>query len=282
MKSLQLDNRSLLITAILIASVTLSQETRAGSLIAYYPFDGNGNDASGDGYNLDLHGGVGFASGLFGQALDLHHNNSQFAQRPVSDAALNFGSSDFTVQIWAKFNSTSGEQVLMEKWDGASGPGWTLTKVITNPFFGTSALRFATSFAPGGLLNSPTLNITTGVWHDIVIRRSGSSFIMDFDNKVVATATSSSAIAAATDPLLIGRRDPGDGRDFSVNGRLDEAAIWSNSLSDADVATLWNGGRGTPAIQVSTVAEPSGVLLLVLGLGLVGASRRGRKSLTST
>ena len=132
----------------------------------------------------------------------------------MSDAAFNFGASDFTVQIWVRFNSTSGEQVLIEKWDGAGGPGWTLTKVVVNPLFGTSAFRFATSFAPGGILNSPTLNITTGVWHDIVIRRSGSSFIMDYDDRVVATATNSGTIAASTNPLLIGRRDPGDGAIF--------------------------------------------------------------------
>ena len=100
---------------------------------------------------------------------------------------------------------------------------------------------------------------------------------MDFDDKVVATATDSSVIAAATNPLLIGRRDPGDSRNLSVNGRLDEAAIWNYSLSDADVTKLWNGGHGTPANQFSAVPEPGGVLLLALGLGVVGASWIGRK-----
>jgi hypothetical protein len=68
----------------------------------------------------------------------------------------------------------------------------------------------------------------------------------------VATATDSSAIAAAANPLLIGRRDAGDGRDFSVNGRLDEAAIWNGALSDAQVTTLWNGGIGTRANLILT------------------------------
>ena len=70
---------------------------------------------------------------------------------------------------------------------------------------------------------------------------------MDFDGQVVATAMSTDAIVAASDPLLIGRRDAADGRDFSVNGRLDEAAIWNVALSDTQIATLWNGGIGTPA-----------------------------------
>ncbi|MGZ3397463.1 MAG: hypothetical protein ACXVB2_25450, partial [Isosphaeraceae bacterium] len=87
-------------------------------LQVYYQFDGNGNDSSGNGRNLDLFGGVGFAPGLFGQALDLHHNNSQFAQRPVDDPVLNLSSTDFTIQTWVNFNSTDGEQTLIEKFFG--------------------------------------------------------------------------------------------------------------------------------------------------------------------
>ncbi len=244
-------------------------------MIAYYPFDGNGNDASGNGYNLTLHGGVGFASGLFGQALDLHHDDAQYAARPVSDPSFDFGSNNFTVSIWANFNTTSGEQTLIEKWDGAGGPGWTLTKLDGD------ALRLATSFDPGGLLNSSPLTITTGAWHDIVVRRDGANWTMDFDGQVVATATSSQAIPPASNPLLIGRRDAGDGRDFSVNGRLDEAAIWNGALSDAEVTTLWNGGTGTRAdLILSSVPEPSGVVLLAIGLAFASGTKvlryRGR------
>ena len=79
MKCSRGDITPFVLAAILIASAATLQETRAGGLIAYYPLDDNGNDGSGNGYNLDLYGGVGFAPGLFGQALDLHHSNSQFA-----------------------------------------------------------------------------------------------------------------------------------------------------------------------------------------------------------
>jgi hypothetical protein len=235
------------------------------------PRDGR-NDASGNGYNLTQFGGVGFAAGLFGQALDLHHNNSQYAARPVSDPAFDFGSSNFTVSIWANFNTTSGEQTLIEKWDGAAGPGWTLTKLDGD------ALRFATSFDPGGILNSSPLTIATGTWHDIVVRRDGANWTLDFDDQVVATATDSQAIVAATNPLLIGRRDAGDGRDFSVNGRIDEAAIWNGALTDAQVTTLWNGGSGTRAnLILGSVPEPSGVILLGAGFAGVAAIIRWRR-----
>ena len=48
-----------------------------------------------------------------------------------SSAALNFGSGDFTVDLWVYFNTTAGEQVLIEtRIQGAQAAvGWTLTKL---------------------------------------------------------------------------------------------------------------------------------------------------------
>src|SRR5262249_34008853 len=156
-------------------------------------------------------------------ALDLHHNNSQFAQRPVSDSAFNFGAGDFTIQVWANFYDSSGEQVLIEKFTGSSGPGWTLTKLSSNQ------LQFFSN-ATGGL-TSPVQNIPTGVWHQIIARRSGNTFTILFDDQAVVATTGSGAITDSTLPLLVGRRDSLDGRDFSANARLDETAIWTRALS---------------------------------------------------
>ena len=54
----------------------------ATDLEGYWHLDGNGNDSSGNGRDLTLYGGVGFAPGLFGQALDLPKDNSEFAHAP--------------------------------------------------------------------------------------------------------------------------------------------------------------------------------------------------------
>ena len=64
-------------------------------LAVYYKFDGSGADSSGNGCDVGLYGGVGFAPGIFGTALDLHHNGSQLAQRPADDPVLNLGAADF-------------------------------------------------------------------------------------------------------------------------------------------------------------------------------------------
>src|SRR5262245_34976786 len=98
----------------------------SAGLIGYWPFDGDGTDHSPARRDLTLYGNPGFGPGILGQALDLHNNTSQYAQRPVDDAAYDFGATDFSVQAWINFHSQNQEPAFFEKFTGQSGPGWTL------------------------------------------------------------------------------------------------------------------------------------------------------------
>src|SRR2546423_128560 len=70
------------------------------NLEGYWEFDGNGNDSSGNGRDLNLVGSPGFTTGLIGLALNLTGDANTYAERPGSDAAFGFGAGDFTIQIW--------------------------------------------------------------------------------------------------------------------------------------------------------------------------------------
>jgi hypothetical protein len=231
------------ISAALVATVFLfSAPGRARAdltdhLIGYWPFDGNGADRSGGGLDLQLYGGVGFTHGLFRQALDLHHDNTQFAERPVDDPIFDLGANDFTIQAWVNFNNTAGEQTIVEKFQGAGGPGWTLTKVAGN------AWQFYAM--PSAVLNSDPLPIPTGVWLQVVVRRTGDLFELFYDGMLVASGENQNPVPATTFPLLVGKRNDA-GQHFPVDGVIDEVAIWQRALQDAEIAFLWNGGEGNP------------------------------------
>jgi hypothetical protein len=141
-----LPKRLLLAAAVVIMFWSGANTTcRAGlatGLDAYYHLDGNGVDASGNGLNLDVVGGAGFGPGLFGQALALHNDPSQYATQSGNDSALNFGSSNFTIQVWVNFNTFgTREQTLIEKFTGSAGPGWTLTTPNDNIQFYAGGIR---------------------------------------------------------------------------------------------------------------------------------------------
>ena len=232
-----------LAVVILVAGLCGAAAAQDG-LIGYWPFNSGGADLSGGDRDMVLANGADLAGGLFGRGLDLHDNGAQFASRPGNDGIFNFGTSDFTVQIWVNFNNTDREQTLIEKFYGGGGPGWTLTKLDGN------ALHFWAN--PAVIFSSGPLQISSNVWHQFMVRRSESRFEILFDGAVVAEAAAWGSPMPDTDmPLLVGKRNDHDGRDFAVDGRIDEVAVWDRALNDWEVAALYNNGKGHPVFVLN-------------------------------
>jgi len=66
--------------------------------------------------------------------------------------------------------------------------------------------------------------------------------------------------------LRIGRRNPGDPRQFGLNGRIDDVAIWQRSLTDNDIQALWNNGFGRPEIATATSGQQAAAVSTVTTL----------------
>jgi hypothetical protein len=116
-----------LLAAVLLHPASASADGLSSGLIGYWQFNGNGNDSSGKGNTVTLNGSAGFGPGLFGQGLSLNGFQGTNASMTTNNTAFDFGSGNFTIQVWVNFNSVSGEQTLLEKFSGCCGPGWTLT-----------------------------------------------------------------------------------------------------------------------------------------------------------
>jgi Concanavalin A-like lectin/glucanases superfamily len=249
-----------------------NSSARAGlttDLLAYYHLDGNGIDSSGNGYNLSLVGNPAFGPGLYGQALALNGDSSQYATRPGDDAAFNFGSSNFTIQVWVNFNAFgNSEQTLIEKFTGGGGPGWTLT----TPSDGSGQfIEFAATTTNSSLdeVNTAQVSITPGTWNQIVVERNGNTVSIYLDNALLVSDSFTGSIIGSSNPLLIGGRyNSGGSRGAAVNGSLDEIAIWNRALSTSEVSSLWNNGEGQ--LMGTSVPEPSSFALAVTAATLIG------------
>jgi len=234
------------------------QASLTSGLEGYWQFNGDGNDSSGNNRDLTLQGGIGFAPGLIGGALAFTGDPSKYAERTVDDQVFDFGSHDFTIQAWVNYNPTSYHQIIVEKFYGGSGPGWTLSK-IGNDYF---------QFYPAG--DGAYTSISLYSWHQVVVRRSGGTIDLFFDNNSNASwpVGAGYAFADTGNGLLVGRRNLNDGRPpewFSMSGKMDELAIWSRSLSGPEISALWNNGNG-----MNIVPEPSTVLAGLSALGMLG------------
>jgi hypothetical protein len=229
-------------------------------LIAYYPLNGNANDASGNGYNLTLFGSPSFVAGRFGEALSLDGTSNSYASRTVSDAAFDFGTGDFSVRAWVDFASrVPTEQTLIEKFSNDSGPGWTLTTPGDDlQFYGGGQVDYGYTW---GIDN----------WYQVLAVRSSGELSLYLNGSYLTSASLADDLAS-TFPLLLGRRNAGDGRNFGVNGLIDDVAIWNRALDEGEIGYL-----SSNPVMSSAVPEPASFsLIVVAGILLVVRKRLAR------
>ena len=221
-----------------------ARESSGAGPIGYWPLNGNGDDASGNGYSLALPGNPGFAPGIIGQSLALTDQPGQYAigasDSAADDARFGFGGGDFTIQAWINLNREDGVFIIAEKFKGETGPGWTLYSV-------GQYIQFYVDGASTFLQGLPASSFVGG-WHQVVVRRSGSTFSLLVDDVLLSSGAVDYVFQPTTNALEIGQRNADDGRNYDMDGKIDEVAIWDRALSDAEVSSLYNGGLGRPEI----------------------------------
>ena len=85
-------------------------------LVAYYPFDGNANDKSGNGNHGTEFGGVSYVKSDRGKALMLDGNSGYIR---VTNPEQEF-STEFTVSVWVSTENHWGQILSKYSWNGVS------------------------------------------------------------------------------------------------------------------------------------------------------------------
>lgn len=210
-------------------------------LQGYYRFEGDSLGSGEIPRDLDVVGTANYVPGLIGSAAEFNGAPGRALQRPADDEAFQFGSTDdFTLMTWVKWNSVTGEQVVIEKFTPPAGPGWSLVKLSDN------RLRFHYGGPPGLLVDTvDALAAADSTWHQIVIRRRNRVLKVFWDGAeaslVVDPGDPITLLTPSTSPLRIGSRAD---TTLNLDGAVDETAIWTRSLSNAEVSASYNAGAG--------------------------------------
>ena len=115
-----------------IASLDAKPISPPPGLVSWWPGDRNARDVIGDNDGV-LKGGASIRHGFVKRAFKLDGINDFVLV--LDSSSLRFGANDFTIDLWVKFNTTDGEQVIIEKWvqkfggDPNPSEGWSLTKL---------------------------------------------------------------------------------------------------------------------------------------------------------
>jgi len=165
---------------------------------------------------------------------------------------------DLTLSFWFLYRSTASIQgVLSQYTAGTSGR----TVVVINQSIGggrdPNRLNLFSSF-PGGLDANVLLSGTDTYYH-IVLRRSGSQGTV-YINGVLAVTDSDWPTAIQDTPFVLGAFDSSGLQ--SLDGRIDNTAIWDRALTAAEITQLYNGGRSLNLLPTGTTQSIVPQLLL--------------------
>lgn len=184
-------------------------------LLAFYRFDGNGNDSSGNGQNMAMTGD-GYGPGLLGQAL----------VQGFGTAAIPLTSGVWSLSAWVETPTIS-----------QTDNGGRIE--FTDPFIGPEVFRVV-----GGDGDLPVISfydssfaypVPDASWVHVVAVCDGSTQSVYIDGELYGPNT-------VTPALPDGKITCIADRDLSTP--FDLVGVWNRLLTSGEVATLYNGGAG--------------------------------------
>ncbi len=144
-------------------------------------------------------------------------------------------SGDFSLCVWFNTVGVAIHNVISNNLGGGGQPGrWGLTAFNSNV---SAANFFYNTVADGNknLLASSTTN--DGVWHLIVVTRTGNTCSLYVDTGVAEASDALTGNLDTTQNYNIGRAP--SGTDF-MDGEIHDLRIYDRALSQADIETLYH------------------------------------------
>ncbi len=250
------------------------------ALIAYYDYNGDANDSSGNGANGVLNDGavisadgMGYSGAAGDSSLDLGTSaggNSEHSASTV-DFSSAIANNSMGVSFW-QYNVGNGAGGNINNTPFAVvGTGAEARGFGAHTTWSNGILYFDHSGccgAPGQRLTSVGAldpNLIDG-WHHIVLQVDNGSKEIWLDGTLLNSQdTGAAAISSTlTGDLFVGLQFDGT---VGFAGRIDEFAVWDSSLSASQIGQLAGGASAL------SIPEPSSSLLVLLS-GLVIIRRR--------
>ena len=280
----------LLMGAAAVIAQSIPSNVPTTGLVAYYGFDGNANDLSGNNNNGTLgNAGSGAsnpaaATDRFGNANSAYEfggvDNANWITVPNS-ASLRF-SDAMTVSFWMMQSSARGTNQSMCEYyltggtdndntmfmalskGGTSQCGSTPGISFITLYSGnTQTLRFVntnTDYASGIIRNMEYKCYAPKEWIHYVVTIENRSIKVYANSVLIFENTEMSAFdfsMANTNDLVIGAMKASGGNIYPFSGKLDDIAIYNRQLSYDEVKSLFNGYEdpysSEPAIHIDNV-----------------------------
>ncbi|MEO8770961.1 MAG: LamG-like jellyroll fold domain-containing protein, partial [Ferruginibacter sp.] len=237
----------------------------ASGLVAYYPLNGNVNDASGNSLNGTIIGTATPVADRFSIANSANSFNGS-TRVEVADNAL-LRTTNVTMSAWVYFTNTPGTQIIA-------------AKNLANTTFESYMLFFFNGNIAGAWGNAGTVDLLTGPvpstnqWHLITYSFDDANDLASLylDGALVNTKASALSIGYDNSTFSIATELESNNYGFFYNGIIDEVKIYNTALSAGQVLAeynqanpgttfyqdLDNDSHGNPAVSQIALTAPVG------------------------
>jgi len=216
---------------------------------AYFKFNDDALDSSGNGYNgTAVAGTVTYSDGRFGKAAVFNGSTSSI---PLSSSPFT-NTQDVSVSLWVKdvVAPSSGYSTIFI----GDGNDYFYITVVPSGEIRTYIDNYQDSVYPRTTYQLDTINsnITNGNWHHIVVvsklgsAASGGGYEIYVDGTLNVSYSYSSTIrrdSGASWTPTFGTYGAGV---FPLNGKLDQTRIFTSAISAANVTSLYNESTVIP------------------------------------
>ncbi len=253
----------------IIIGIACFSQIPTNGLVAWYPFNGNANDASGNGNNGSNNGAT-LSTDRFG------NSNSAYSFDGINDyIQVNHSSSltpnnQISISTWINSQSTSGARHILFK--GAPNPPPYLGYYV-RLFDGLVSIWFGQSAQP----IQTNVSIAASQWSHIVVTFDGTIYKV-YLNGVLGQSGSASYNFSNTSDLAVGKHGTQNAGYF--HGTIDDIRIYNRTLSETEVQQLYNENAGSTGNISSTFILDTKPPLVTLVNPNGGQTFSGTQSIT--
>jgi len=227
-----------------IAVNALLTPASTAGLVAHYPFEGNANDVSGNGYHATFNT-ASLASGVSGQNNSAYHFNGTSEIR-LPESPTN-GLASGTISLWVRLDDTNAQYNIFAKGPAANtypmraqyGGGPPITQwcfIVNTPPPGDCSSP-VNSYTP----SSTTYGFTN--WHLYTFTWSPTGRRIYLDGNLTLSIAGAAIAPNAGELILSPPSALGQER---LKGSIDDVRIYNYELTQSQVAALVNAPPGPP------------------------------------
>lgn len=217
--------------------IVVANDRTPREAIAYFPFNGNAKDQSGNNNNGIVYD-AGLSTDRFGNPESAYFFDGNDDYISVPDAEELRLTHNISISVWFKTDyALPYASLVCKSTPNEPRNGYVIDIDEQNRI--RADLMYDHSTATGVSLTSNS-QLTDNKWHHVVVVYNGNNAMLYIDNQLITSANYSRGMRANTEPLLIGWDKNNWKSHRHFYGSIDDIRIYNRALNGNEVRNLFN------------------------------------------